>query len=87
MRNPLYMKNLCLSYDFLRSGQSECTQMHSALDPWFPVSMVLLFTVLLFLRSRFPKPSKLSETAVFVLAGLCFFGLCFLFLPHTRVLP
>jgi hypothetical protein len=56
--------------------------MQSAADLWFSIITVLLFAVLLFLRSRFPDASRRSEAAVLTLATLTFFGLCALFLPH-----
>jgi hypothetical protein len=52
-------------------------------DVWLCLSLVALFGLLLYLRSKFPKVSRGRETAVLLVATIVFFLICNLF-PGSR---
>jgi hypothetical protein len=57
--------------------------MGSADDVWLCLLLVALFGLLLFLRIRFPRASKGTETAILVSATVVFFSVCsFLLKPR-----
>lgn len=52
--------------------------MRSPDDPWLCMLFVVLFSVLLLLRIKFPVASRRAETAVLAAATIVFFSLCYL---------
>jgi hypothetical protein len=51
------------------------------IEAWLNLVLVALFGLLLFLRMKFPKASRRSETAVLLSATILFFLICNSFLP------
>jgi hypothetical protein len=56
--------------------------MSSAANQSFSLLIVLLLSLVLYLRIRFSNASPRSETAVLVATAVLFFGLCYVFLPR-----
>jgi hypothetical protein len=62
--------------------------MDTADEAWLVLLLLAVFSVLLFLRNRYPNASKGAETAALLGATVLFFSICSLFLKdHKPVIP
>jgi hypothetical protein len=78
-----FMNSSSFLRDFFRSLLSQLGRMNTAEEAWQSLLLVALFGLLLFLRIKYPDPSKGAETAVLVGATILFFSICNVSLsPH-----
>jgi hypothetical protein len=56
--------------------------MDSSSGPLFSILIVLLFSLVICLRTVFPSASRGAETIVLGITAVAFFGLCTVFLRH-----
>lgn len=69
--------------DFFSLLLASSRRMNSADEAWLSLLLIALFGLLLFLRIKFPKTSRVRETAVLVVATILFFSICNLFLKSS----
>ena len=74
------MNSSCFLWDFFTSGLAQLRRMSPTDEAWLSLLLIALFGTLLFLRLRFPKASRGSETAVLIAATILFFSICNFFL-------